>query len=276
VSLPLLLLADDSEAVLAFCRAALAGHYQLATASNGVEAWEAVQAMQPAGVLLDLSMPLLDGDEVLARMQQRQRLRRIPVLILSSEEVRARECLRKGARAFLRKPVRARELLAAVNRELDAASREERAGLWPVLPLLFGAREVAVPLDAVEAVVPQVLTRRRPEGPRWLREEIDVHGQQVPVLDLCLRLGPAHSARLEDRQLVIARQGESRLALCVDAVREPEELSRDEHARIPDDLPARALLGVVSSVRGPLPVLDPHAKELLEEQPAFPPAGSAP
>ena len=83
------LLVDDSEAVLAFGRAALSGHYQISTAASGVEALSRMQKLQPAAVLLDLSMPQMDGDEVLARMQKHSELAHIPVVILSSEKQRA-------------------------------------------------------------------------------------------------------------------------------------------------------------------------------------------
>ena len=265
MSLPLLLLADDSEAVLAFGRAALAGHYQIATAKDGAEAWDKVQELRPAGVLLDLSMPVLDGDEVLARMQKSPRLRRVPVVILSSEKARAEACLLAGAKAFLAKPVRAPDLLAAVNRVLDQALREERAGLLPVLFVLVADVELGLPLESVVAVVPQVATRLLPLGPAWLRELLDLHGEPVCVLDLCVRLGLPHKAKLEDRQLVIVQHGGQRLALCVDGVREPEELLRE--SVIPQaalggagagEL-AQALVAVVKTARGPVTVIDPHA-----------------
>lgn len=265
MSLPLLLLADDSEAVLAFGRAALAGHYQIATAADGAEAWEKVQELRPAGVLLDLSMPVLDGDEVLARMQKSPRLRRVPVLILSSEKARAEACLLSGAKAFLAKPVRAPDLLAAVNRVLDQALREERAGLLPVLFVLVADVELGLPLESVEAVVPQVATRPLPLGPAWLHELLDLHGEPVCVLDLCARLGLPHRSKLEDRQLVIVRHGGQRLALCVDGVREPEELPRE--SVVPQAALggadagqlAQALVAVVKTARGPVTVIDPLA-----------------
>ncbi|HYV67858.1 MAG TPA: response regulator, partial [Myxococcales bacterium] len=70
MSLPHLLLVDDSESVLAFEKAALAGHYLFSTALNGREALTKVAQLKPAAVLLDLSMPEMDGDEVLAQMQR--------------------------------------------------------------------------------------------------------------------------------------------------------------------------------------------------------------
>ena len=265
MSLPHLVLVDDSEAVLAFGRAALAGHYQVSTAVDGVEAWERISRLRPDGVLLDLSMPGLDGDEVLARMQRDPGLRRIPVILLTSERVRAEACLRAGARAWLAKPVRAADLVAAVDRVLEAARREERSGSLAVLFVEAGPLELALPLEAGESVAPQMLTRPLPLGPAWLCEVAELHGAPVCVLDLCRRLGVEHAASLEDRQLVVVRHQELRLALCVDAVFDPEELPGE--AVLPATAIGGAELGalreglraLVRTARGPVPVIDPRA-----------------
>ena len=274
MSLPHLLLVDDSEAVLAFGRAALAGHYQISTAQNGAEAWERVRQIRPAVVVLDLSMPVLDGDEVLARMQRDPELRRIPVIVLSSEKSRAEACLRAGAKTYLAKPVRAADLLVAVNLVLEDAERAARVGSLAALFVRVGPLELALPLDSVESVVPQATTQPLPLGPAYLCELIELHGAPICVLDLCRRLGVEHTARLEDRQLVVVRHGELRFALCVDSVRDPEELPRESV------LPASAIGGaslgalrealraVVKTGRGHLPVIEPRAlisRTLLEE-----------
>ena len=136
MSLPHLLLVDDSEAVLAFEKAALSGHYALSTATTGREALAKVPQIAPAAILLDLSMPEMDGDEVLAHLQDDPEFRRIPVIIISSERVRAEACLRNGAKAFLPKPIRAQELLPLVERVLEEARTAARAG--NVAVLLFG------------------------------------------------------------------------------------------------------------------------------------------
>ena len=103
MSLPHLLLVDDSEAVLAFERAALSGHYAISTATTGREALAKVPQIEPDAILLDLSMPEMDGDEVLAHLQDDPDHRRIPVIIVTSEKLRAEACLRNGAKAYLPK-----------------------------------------------------------------------------------------------------------------------------------------------------------------------------
>ena len=274
MSLPHLLLVDDSEAVLAFEKAALAGHYLVSTAVNGRDALLKVSQLRPAAVLLDLSMPEMDGDEVLAQMRQDPQLAQIPVIIVSSEKQRAAACLSAGARAFLAKPIRAQDLLPLVGQVLEEARLQQRAGSLAALFVSAGGVELGVPLESVRSVLHQVATCPLPVGPAYLCELLDLHGEPVLVLDLARRLGLTHTQPLDERKLVVVDCGERRLALCVDEVRDPEELAREqvlpreslagaEHGPLRD-----ALVAVARTSRGLLPVIDPRAlasRALLRE-----------
>jgi len=178
VSLPHLLLVDDSEAVLAFERAALSGHYVVTTAANGREALAKVAAVRPAAMLLDLSMPEMDGDEVLAQMQRDADLRRIPVIIVSTEKQRAEACVKNGARAYLPKPIRAQDLLPLVGRVLEDELRATQQGSLSVLFVSTADVELGLPLDAVVSVLHQAA--------KLLDEEVAAHllPDDVPQFEL--------------------------------------------------------------------------------------------
>jgi CheY-like chemotaxis protein len=265
MSLPQLLLVDDSEAVLAFEKAALSRHYDVRTATTGREALERLGEEQPAAVLLDLSMPEMDGDEVLSQMQADERLRRVPVIIVSSETQRERECLAGGAKAFMAKPVRAPELLSLVGRVIDDARREARTGNLAALFVTAGIIELGLPLDCVRIVLHQTATRPLPLGPAYLSEMLDLWGEPVGVLDLPRRLGQDHATPIVERKLVVVDCGGAPLALCVDGVRDPEELAAAEITPRAKLAGARhgplqeSLLAVVKTQRGPLPIVDPRA-----------------
>jgi len=274
VSQPHLLLVDDSEAVLAFERAALSGHYAISTALTGREALAKIPQIDPAAVLLDLSMPEMDGDEVLARMQESPQLRRIPVIVVSSEKQRAEACLKAGAKAFLAKPVRAQDLLPLVERVLAQARAEARAGNVAVLFVTAGSIELGLPLDCVHTVLHQTATRPLPMGPAYLSEMITLHGEPVAVLDLARRLGVQHVMPVLGRKLVVIAHNGARLALCVDDVRDPEELlatdvtPREKLGGAEHGSLQEALLGVARTPRGLLPLIDPCAlvsRELLKK-----------
>jgi chemotaxis signal transduction protein/CheY-like chemotaxis protein len=274
LSLPQLLLVDDSEAILAYEMAALTGHYGFSTATTGREALALAQQLVPDLVLLDLSMPGLTGDEVLRLMKADPALSHIPVIVISSEHERGEASTRAGAAAFLPKPIRAEQLRELVGQVLEGARRSVREGGLAVLPVGVGPLEFGLPLERVRRVLPQPATRPLPLGPTYLSELFEFDGQPVAVLDVARRLGIAHAVPRDERKLVVIAQDTLLLALSVDRVREPEELAASEIAwREPrkesgEGPIAEALLAVSRDVHGSLPIVDPRAllpRELLRE-----------
>ncbi len=63
--------------------------------------------LPPALVLLDLKMPRLNGQEVLRTIKSDERLRSLPVIVLTSsnQERDLEECYRLGANSYIQKPV---------------------------------------------------------------------------------------------------------------------------------------------------------------------------
>ncbi|HLL53223.1 MAG TPA: response regulator [Myxococcaceae bacterium] len=272
MSLPHLLCVDDSEAILAFESAALAGHYACSVATNGREALEKVAQLRPAAMLLDLSMPQMDGDEVLARMQQDPQLKTVPVIIVSSEKERGEKCVKNGAAAFLEKPIRADVLLSMVARVLDEARNRERQGSMAVLFVEVGTAKLGLPLEGVVGVVDQPATRVVPNAPEYLSEYFELHGDPVFVLDLARRLGVSYREPVLERKLVVIGHEVNRqqvlIALRVDRVRDPGEFSaaeitpRDKLLGPRVDEKLMLLRALVRTEEGHLPVLD--TKTLLD------------
>ncbi|MBD0321518.1 MAG: response regulator [Gemmatimonadetes bacterium] len=274
MSLPSLLLVDDSDAILALERAILSGHYALNTASNGKEALEKVARVQPAAILLDLSMPEMDGDEVLKRLKSDPSTQHIPVIIISSEVARAEACLALGAELFLAKPFRADELLTAVENALANARRRARVGSMALLRLTVGGLEFAIPLDGVRQVILQPATRPLPLGPAYMSEFFELRGQPVCVLDLARRLEVEHREVVEERKLVILEIDGVQLALSVDAVQDPEEYQSSDIERAERVGAAghgelrNTLMGMLRSGERSVPIFEPRAfatQELLRE-----------
>lgn len=71
----------------------------------------------PSLILLDLNMPGIDGREVLSSIKADERLRGIPIVILttSSDERDVNECYRIGASTYIQKPVTFEGLTDAIG-----------------------------------------------------------------------------------------------------------------------------------------------------------------
>ncbi|MFT3836909.1 MAG: response regulator [Myxococcaceae bacterium] len=252
------LLVDDSEAVLAFGREVLSRDYRVHTESRGDRAVEAARTVQPAAIVLDLSMPGADGDEVLRRLKADPQLARIPVVMLSSEHERAEECLDLGAWKFLAKPVSAEVLRDTVAQALSAMRAQRQTTATPLLPMEVGGLVLSVRLELVRHVCHQALAVALPGAPQWLKEAIQLGTTFVPVLELAGRLGLAPPPSYVERQLVVVQREDVALALAVDKVHSPEETPALERLAATEvTAESAAIQGLARLSLGAVPVLDP-------------------
>jgi two-component system sensor histidine kinase/response regulator len=116
------LLVDDFPDTLALYEAMLSesGH-RVRTATGGLEALKQVEEHEPELVLLDVSMPGMDGFEVLRRLRERRNGGPAVIMLTAARrEPHAIEAgLKEGADAYLTKPIDTRELLARVRAALE-------------------------------------------------------------------------------------------------------------------------------------------------------------
>ncbi len=117
-----LLLIEDEERVASFLTIGLqAQGYQVEHASSGGEALASLRTRTPDLIVLDLSLPDMDGLDVLRRL--REAGNSVPVVILTAradvEDIVAG--LNRGADDYITKPFAFDELLARVHARLRAA-----------------------------------------------------------------------------------------------------------------------------------------------------------
>lgn len=119
-----ILLIEDEHAISNFiCRALTANDYKTIPAFSGKEGLSLFFSHSPDLVLLDLGLPDMDGQDVLAQL--RDLPREVPVIIISardreSEKVKA---LDMGADDYVVKPFGVPELLARIRSTLRRADR---------------------------------------------------------------------------------------------------------------------------------------------------------
>lgn len=116
-----ILVVDDYDDVRVITKRAIESFgYRVVEAASGAEAVRVAQAESPDLILMDLSMPNMDGFATIHRLRRLLGLRDVPVIALSAHtapEVRE-DALAAGCREFITKPVLLERLKAAVERHL--------------------------------------------------------------------------------------------------------------------------------------------------------------
>jgi two-component system, chemotaxis family, chemotaxis protein CheY len=108
---------DDSKTMLAMISAQLKGSdfEVVATASSGPEALEKYKQHKPHLVLLDIVMPEVTGVDTLERLLRTDASACV-VMVSSLGTVEAvQDCLKKGAKSFLQKPLQREGLLTRLK-----------------------------------------------------------------------------------------------------------------------------------------------------------------
>jgi two-component system response regulator MtrA len=113
----LILVADDDEDILALVTAVLerSGH-EVVTVADGAEALATVRTRKPDLAVLDITMPRVDGLEVLRRLRADAETAALPVVLLSAQaqEADIERGFVTGASAYIKKPFSPRELATRV------------------------------------------------------------------------------------------------------------------------------------------------------------------
>jgi DNA-binding NarL/FixJ family response regulator len=125
-------LADDHEAMLERVAELLRTECDVVgTATDGQQALEAVQDLKPDVLVLDISMPVMNGMETARRLKEVGAETRIVFLTVHDDPDFAREALAAGALGYVIKLRIASDLLAAIKE-----AHVGRSFLSPSLPAL--------------------------------------------------------------------------------------------------------------------------------------------
>jgi signal transduction histidine kinase len=115
-----ILIVDDAADMRELLSGILVGDYRVSMASDGPGALRAAFSKRPDLVLLDVVMPGMDGYTVCEKIKEREDLRDVPVIFISSldetlDKVRA---FNSGAADYVTKPIHAAEVRARVATHL--------------------------------------------------------------------------------------------------------------------------------------------------------------
>ena len=101
-----ILAVDDSSANLQLCKGLLSSEYDVRLAKSGTMALAALERIHADIVLLDIEMPDMTGFEVINKMKENLKLRKIPVIFVTSHasSMLAAQAMEHGAVDYIEKP----------------------------------------------------------------------------------------------------------------------------------------------------------------------------
>jgi two-component system, cell cycle response regulator DivK len=114
---PLVLVVEDDGDAREMYEVVLAGSgFRVASAANGIDAIDKARTLLPGLILMDLSLPSLDGWEASRRLKNEASTRDIPIVALSGNPIDDEAGAGQVFAAALMKPCLPDDLIAAVRR----------------------------------------------------------------------------------------------------------------------------------------------------------------
>jgi CheY-like chemotaxis protein len=136
----LIFIADDDEDDLSFILSALQDSAPYCTFRSFPHGKELIDNLNssdlPSLVILDLNMPILNGNETLSYMKQHQLYKCIPVVILSTSNhpLERQMCLKSGAAKYLSKPTSVQDYKKIANDVLKTYIDSDMFVSYPAFP----------------------------------------------------------------------------------------------------------------------------------------------
>ncbi|HKK75634.1 MAG TPA: response regulator [Saprospiraceae bacterium] len=118
--LPTILIVEDNKDIRTYLQVLLEDRYHCLVAEDGEQGWSRLLESVPDLVVTDLMMPRLNGIELCKRLKKDDRVRHIPVIMLTAKDDQDSrlDSLRYGADAYLLKPFEQEELFVQIERLL--------------------------------------------------------------------------------------------------------------------------------------------------------------
>ncbi|MFO7706836.1 MAG: response regulator [Desulfobacterales bacterium] len=110
---------DDSKTIRLIVRKAFQPfNCEIFEAENGVEGLAAAAKVKPGLIILDITMPVMNGVEMLDRMRADENLKNIPVIMLTAESGKDNvlNIVKKGVKDYMVKPFKGEDLIDRVKK----------------------------------------------------------------------------------------------------------------------------------------------------------------
>ena len=120
------LIVDDNPDHLEFLRAAVDSRYDVVTTAHGLDAYELACRTRPDVILLDLLMPVVDGQTVVRKLRSNPLTAGMSIIAVTGLESEMLAALpeRQDFAAIVRKPCHQAEIIDAIERVLAVRPRQ--------------------------------------------------------------------------------------------------------------------------------------------------------
>lgn len=98
--------------------------YELSEAVNGLEAVKKYKLLRPDLVIMDISMPVMDGIEAVRQIKAFDLQANIIICSLQGQKNNVMEAIKAGARSFLVKPIKKEKLMAEISKLPKRSEKE--------------------------------------------------------------------------------------------------------------------------------------------------------
>ncbi len=179
-----LLTVDDSKTVRIIVRKAFKGFdCEILEAGNGVEGLAVASKEMPDLILLDVTMPVMDGVEMLTKLKSDPALKGIPVMMLTAEGGRDHvlKIAKIGVRDYLVKPFKEEVLIEKAGRIID---------LKPLSEAPAKAKSIFDPADILIVEDKPAIIQQIQEGLKHTPWKVHGVATQGEAIDFCSRTPP--------------------------------------------------------------------------------------
>ena len=124
------LIVDDEPDILTLVTAGLRqSGYEILVASDGLEGLEKAQGGKPDLILVDVSMPRMNGFQMVQLLRMDESLKRVPIIVITASRQKDEAAWREqvGVTLFVLKPFEPQELLGKVQEALRSHASSQEA-----------------------------------------------------------------------------------------------------------------------------------------------------
>jgi CheY-like chemotaxis protein len=115
-----ILVVEDNLDNMLTAKALLQDHYKVIEAGDGKACIDKAMAHKPDLILMDISLPIMDGITAMKEIRNRESLRRIPVIALTASAMKGNreEILAQGFDGYICKPIEEIPFLEVIREKL--------------------------------------------------------------------------------------------------------------------------------------------------------------